>query len=366
LPDDDYLPTWYALRTDPAYAAEAAQLWPDPTIRAAETDAATKAAAHANTPAIAYFDTLGRTFLTIADNAAAGKYPTRVALDIEGNQRSVTDALGRAVMTYDYNMLGTKIHQNSVDAGERWMLNNVTGKPLMGWDSRNHQLRHEYDPLRRPTNLFVQSGSSPEQLAERIVYGEGQANDQALNLRAKVFQQYDGAGIVTNNKYDFKGNLLSGTRQLLQGYKDQVDWSKSPARESETFTSSTVYDALNRATQLVLPKSDHANARFNIIQPIYNEANLLERVDAWLERSAAPQGSLDPSTTNFHPVTNIDYNAKAQRELIVYGNGAETAYSYDPNTFRLLTLTTTRASDNATLQALSYTYDPVGNIEVDP
>ena len=75
-----------------------------------ELAAAQKAAAHANTPAIAHFDGLGRTFLTIADNGkdASGAeqlYSTRTVLDIVGNQRAVIDALGRVVMRYDYDML---------------------------------------------------------------------------------------------------------------------------------------------------------------------------------------------------------------------------------------------------------------------
>jgi hypothetical protein len=76
LPESDYLPTWYALRTDPAYASQSAQLWPDPVILAKEVEAAGKAAAHAGTPSIAYFDVLRRSFLTIADNGGEQKYAT--------------------------------------------------------------------------------------------------------------------------------------------------------------------------------------------------------------------------------------------------------------------------------------------------
>jgi hypothetical protein len=78
-------------------------------------------------PTVAHLDSLGRTFLTIADNGDAGNYETRVELDIEGNQRSVMDARGRTVMTYDYDLLSVRIHQVSMDAGERWMLNDVMG-----------------------------------------------------------------------------------------------------------------------------------------------------------------------------------------------------------------------------------------------
>ena len=57
------------------------------------------------------------------------KYPTRTLLDVEGNQRAVIDALERVVMRYDYDMLGAHLHQASMEAGERWMLNDVVGKP---------------------------------------------------------------------------------------------------------------------------------------------------------------------------------------------------------------------------------------------
>jgi len=62
--------------------------------------AAAKAAAHAVTPATAHLDTLGRTFLTIADNGGNDKFETRVDLDLEGNTLVVTDARHNAVMIY--------------------------------------------------------------------------------------------------------------------------------------------------------------------------------------------------------------------------------------------------------------------------
>jgi RHS repeat-associated protein len=69
----------------------------------------------------------------------------------------------------------------------------------------------------------------------------------------------------------------------------------------------------------------------------------------------------------------VSYNAKAQRTAIAYGNGTTTASDYDPLTFRLTRLQTTRTANpdafasqlfqNATLvQDLRYTYDPIGNI----
>ena len=63
-------------------------------------------------------------------------------------------------------------------------------------------------------------------------------------------------------------------------------------------------------------------------------------------------------------VQDIDYDAKGQREKIVYGNGATTEYAYDPLTFRLTHMVTTRGGDADLLQDLRYTFDPAGNINV--
>jgi len=344
LPDADYLPTWYQQRIG--------------GLGTEDKSAAEKAASHANTPTIAHFDTLGRPFLTIADNGAEGKYETRVELDIEGNQRSVTDAKGRIVMRYDYDLLGHRIHQASMEAGQRWMLNNVAGKPIRMWDNRDHVLRTTYDALQRPTQMFVKTGSDPEILTEKTVYGEGQGD--ANNLQGRIYQHFDSAGVATNGAFDFKGNLLSSTRQLVQDYKTIPNWAGNPGLEMEVFSSSSRYDALNRPIQLVAPHSNQPQTKLNVIRPGYNEANLLERMDVWLGEATEPTALLDPPSANFHAVTNIDHDAKGQRTLIEYGNGAKTAYTYDEKTFRLVHLKTTRAG--AVLQDLFYTYDPVGNI----
>jgi RHS repeat-associated protein len=338
ISSSDYLPTWYAQRVTGG-------------LGQAERDAAHKTARHARTPSLAYADSLGRAFLSIMHNrfergATVDEfYPTRSELDIQGNQLSVIDALGRVIMRYHYDLTGARIHQDSADAGQRWTLNDVLGKPVLAWDNRDHRLRREYDALRRPTRLFLQTGKASEKLVERAEYGESEPHPEARNLRAKLFRQFDEAGIVTIPEYDFKGNIPRTTRQLLLDYRDEIDWTSSPPLETEIFQSETSYDALNRPETLTAP--DRSRIRLS-----YNEANLLEQLHVHLK-----------GTAGFAPyVSNIDYNAKGQRELIEYLNGAHTTSTYDPLTFRLIHLSTTRVSDGAHLQDLSYAYDPVGNI----
>ncbi|MGH9754610.1 MAG: toxin TcdB middle/C-terminal domain-containing protein, partial [Blastocatellia bacterium] len=327
-------------------------------LGAAERSAAQKAANHANTPAAAHLDAMGRAFLTIADNGpdqngSPRKYATRNMLDVEGNQRAIIDAKGRIVMRYDYNMLGARIHQAGMEAGERWMLNDVSGKPVRAWDSRRFIRRMTYDELRRPTAMFV-TENGVERMAERAVYGE--ALGDANNHRTRMHQAFDGAGALTTEAYDFKGNLLRGKRELLPGYKQAVNWLQNPTPNDGAFTIVAGFDAINRPITVTTPDNSVYSATFN-------EANLLDRVDVNLRGAAV--------VTPF--VTNINYNAKGQRELIAYGNGAQTGYEYDPLTLRLTKLTTTRPANpdavasqlfkTATLvQDLRYTYDPVGNI----
>src|SRR4029450_4930698 len=133
----------------------------------------------------------------------------------------------------------------------------VAGKPIRAWDSRDHAFRTEYDVLRRPVQSFVRGADtqepSKEVLFRKTEYGEGQPNDVLLNLRTRIFRQFDGAGVVTNmdqnpatgedEGYDFKGNLLRSRRQLAVEYTTTPDWSADPALEPEHFTNRTPYDA---------------------------------------------------------------------------------------------------------------------------
>jgi RHS repeat-associated protein len=381
LPDADYLPTWFDQRRN-------GQKGPD------EQSAATKAAAHAGTPATTYLDSLGRAVVTIVDNGkdASGlpeKFVTRVTLDVEGNRREVKDAANRVVMRYDYDMRGNVIHESSMEAGGRWMLHDVGGNAIRGWDSRAHTVRTEYDEVRRPLRSFVIGADSGDAAREiqsgEIVYGEsaaaGLTAPQVLqaNLRGKSYRQRDTAGVVTSEAYDFKGNLLRSTRQLVRDYTATPDWSRSPSPvlEAEVFASSTRYDALNRPVQTVPPHN--AAGAISVVRPGYSEANLLERVDVWLERPAEPMTLLDPASASLRAVVNIDYDAKGQRTRIEYGNGVVTEYTYDEQTLRLTHLKTGRTAPapqgligrllgppaplvTATLQDLFYTYDPTGHV----
>jgi RHS repeat-associated protein len=373
-----------------------------PEEQAANLDAAHKTAAHAATPTVAHFDSLGRTCLSVADNGTAAsipqRYPTRTAMDTENKPLALLDPLGRRVMEMclrepiqggsgfryvaGYDVAGNPLYRNGMDGGERHTLNNVAGNPIRHWDARGFAFRTVYDPLHRPTHRFVGPDGLGEILFERLIYGEKHP-DAARNLKGKLFYQYDAAGLASHDRYDFKDNVLETGRQLAVRYTDMPDWSAikvvadNPVLDlaalnaatgpllvaAENFTSSSRFDALNRPIQTVTP---HAlGGRPSVIQPGYNEANLLERIDLWIRQANVPAALLDPATADVPAVANIDYNAHGQRIELDLGNSSNTTFAYDLETFRLTALTTTRPNaspDARTVQALAYTYDPKGNI----
>lgn len=364
LPETEYLPTWYGQRAE-------GQLGPD------EQEAAVKASVHANTPGARYFDSLGRVFLTVEHNRCKRSdsppdappdeefFESRTVYDIEGNIREVIDATGRTVMRSAYDMLGTTLSESSMEAGERWTLYDVGRRPVRTWSSGGVHSRTVYDVLGRAIETYHSAGGSPPVMTGHIVYGESMPGPERFNQRGKKVLSYDQAGLLRNDEYDFKGNLLRSRRELAADYKTTLNWASEVLLEAESYETRTRYDALNRAIEITAPDS-------SLIRPSYNEANLLNAVEANL-RGEEEDG--ERIWTSF--VADIDYNAKGQRTRISYGNGVQSLLEYDPFTFRLIRMRTIRDQlsfpedcpqpprpdwPGCELQHLRYTYDPGGNI----
>src|SRR6202035_3501299 len=124
------------------------------------------------------------------------------SLDIQGNQLSLTDSLGRQVMVSDYDQTKQKIHIGSMEAGARWMLANVMGKRIRQWDSRGFLWVNSFDELQRPMQMNVSGNASNGVLAEKAIYGDskkgGPASPESTNSRGRLYQSFDSSGLTTN------------------------------------------------------------------------------------------------------------------------------------------------------------------------
>ena len=207
------------------------------------------------------------------------QYATRVDLDIEGNQRAVRDAivqngdaLGRVVMRYDYDMLGNRIHQASMEAGERWMLNDVTGKPIRAWDSRGfirpYDLRRTAPPDRpvRDRERPASGWPSTPSTARRKV--DARQPPARASSRSATPRASSPATPTTS-----RATCCSGQRELLPDYKAAVNW-RNPARCRRRRRSPASTHL--RCAQPAASTRHHARQQ-RLPADAINEANLLER-----------------------------------------------------------------------------------------
>ncbi|HQR36315.1 MAG TPA: SpvB/TcaC N-terminal domain-containing protein, partial [Blastocatellia bacterium] len=431
---------WYKRRTDPTHP-EFARYDSAENRRAAEL-----VRMHANTHATVFLDSLGREVISVAHNTynrrnqdgsltpIDEKYVTFTKLDAEGKPLWIRDARGNLVMQYIapakvnndpsndlpsridpvtrqeiysvpcYDIAGNLLFQHSMDAGDRWMLNDAAGKPMFAWDynerqdipgdffNESHLFTTEYDPLHRPVRhrlAFVSDNAAGAAILERFVYVDSQGKTpeevseaKRRNQLGQLHHHFDQSGLQTVEAYDFKGNALEVSRRLTRHYNESMlDWQdevpSSQRLERETFTQITEYDALNRMTRLY--NWHHGtDSRVAVYEPRYNQRSVLQS-ERLIVSAVKTEGGYELSggSRTEQAIEEITYNEKGQRLSLSLGNGTRTTYQYDPQTFRLLNIRTERTRftpsqcgsdrssafvNDAIIQNLFYWYDPVGNI----
>jgi RHS repeat-associated protein len=309
-----------------------------------------------------------------------------------------------------YDIAGNLLFQHSMDTGDRWMLNDAAGKSMLAWDfnqreDTNNAFLDEqrlyttnYDSLHRPTELWlgIETISTPaveQYVVERFEYIDTGhfspfadiAEVKNRNLCGQLYKHYDPSGLVQVKLIDFKGSPLEVQRRLVS---DQTvsftDWQTNPDTklETETYIQLTEYDALKRMTRLYnWHLLTTVEKRVAVYEPRYNERGALVSEDLVVgaKRNSAASGKrydeVAGVTQRNEVIKVIGYDAKGQRQYLKLGNGTVTQYDYDPETFRLSQLRTTRPTieltfpqyhanlnDARVLQQLYYSYDPVGNI----
>jgi RHS repeat-associated protein len=363
---------------------------------------------HANTPSETHLDSLGREVIAIAHNRTKGvdeKYLTFTKLDAEGKPLWIRDARGNLVMQYItparpnnatgedmpanaapcYDIAGNLLFQHSMDAGDRWMLMDAAGKPMLAWDEykpkddeaivEKRLYATDYDQLHRPTAQWLTIDAKPRVKFERYEYQDAVRND-ANNLNGQLIKHFDSSGLLETVRRDFKGNVEQVQRTLNNKPKESfIDWNANPVAnlENRTFVQITQYDALNRMTRLF--NWHRTGKSVAVYIPMYGERGVLksERLIVGANKDNSPKGYRDGTEND--AIQDIRYDAKGQRQYLKLGKGIITHYDYDPETFRLKQLRTTRPTydpsfpdyhadlkDPNVLQQLHYTYDPVGNI----
>ncbi len=346
---------------------------------------------HLNTPKSVEVDCMGRAIRSVDRNwnygtSAIDEIVMLYDYDIRSNVLLITDALGRVSFEHTYDLKpktnkddpgANVLWTNHIDGGEKISIFDASMRPIENKDAKGGLILHSYDPIHRPINLWVRDDSSATHtdLRQHSVFGDnltetGFTSSATLtwNLYGKLYEQYDEAGVLVMHEYDFKGNMLTKSRwmiddnTILAGVNTpigtfncyRVDWTgfSTSILEGSSYDTDMNYDALNRVTVMLYP-ADVIAHRAVLVQS-YNKAGGLQRV----ELDGVPY------------VNEIAYNAKGQRLLIAYGNNMMTRYVYDDTNFRLLRLKSekytyssyTYTPNSGTQQDFAYDYDLAGNI----
>lgn len=363
-----------------------------------ELNSLRKATLFYDTPEKHMVDNLGNTIehqqcLCSLSQTSATRLTTYTEFDILGNTLSMTDprlhADGKTNLEITYSLANEALKTVSVDAGTHWKLTNAVGNLIFSKDSKNVEVRNHYDELQRLAAIHV-AGQNLDQTVQVFLYGDSHYTDgstkkpffnqpEKWNARGKLVTHFDEAGLNISAHHAFTGQPLASAQILNKDYKNEANWlianqenkialaqaistiqkpedlkniqipaGLTSVLENAIYTVHGTYDALGRAVTTTDPDG-------NITKPHYYSTGLLKKV----EMAGKPFQDA-PS------LTKITYNAKGQRQSVLYGNGVQSKYSYNDLTDELMRIHT-QGPDPVkegmrTLQDLNYYYDAVSNV----
>src|SRR6185437_939375 len=178
------------------------------------------------TPKLNYLDALGRTIMTDEFNVykdyigSSGTLTQDIKMqytfDVRGNLLAVKDALGNPAFAHLYDLHNKTLQTIHNDSGTSTALHDAMDRTVMATNANSAVSLTGYDVLSRVIGLWARdSGTESYGRRHKIIYGDSEADPTVENLNGKVYQFYDEAGLVETDSYDFKGNPLSSTRNII-------------------------------------------------------------------------------------------------------------------------------------------------------
>jgi RHS repeat-associated protein len=258
---------------------------------------------------------------------------TRYETDALGQLVRMVDAAGN-VTAYAYDGLGRRTS----------LLHPDTGLTELRYDDANN-LVERVDPNLRAAGLSIRYEHDYHRLtrvdhplSEDILYEYGGPGPSAENTAGRVVRMTDEVGTETRG-YGRLGEVTRTTR-TVRAFR--------PGDRPRTFETRFGFDSFGRMQRVLYPDGEE-------VRYAYDAGGLLKRAVGYRPGSAhAP-----PEVQVY--LRSLEYDHFGQRTALELGNGVRTRYTYEPDTRRLSSLTT-RTPRGRVLQALSYSYDRIGNI----
>ncbi len=285
-------------------------------------------------------------------------WTTRYVYDLNDQLTQITDSQGN-VKTFAYDGLKRKTGMDDPDRGVMSFqyddASNLTGTR----DAKDQRITYTYDGANRIRTEDYQDEGLP--FSGNLAY-HSELPISSSN-RADVVYFYDtpqanldvGDGSVATAA-NVRGKLayvwdLAGEEHTSYDARDRAAWVVKRVRDPihtqlVSFRTGFAYDSLDRITYLTYPDNDAIGYE-------YDDRYLLARIRG---------GQAGVLTKEGYVVSGIRYGPSDQQLQIRYGNGIQTAYSYDAR-LRLDRLNTSRETDTQNpLIDFGYQFDGVSNL----
>ncbi|MDE9535686.1 RHS repeat-associated core domain-containing protein [Xenorhabdus bovienii] len=249
---------------------------------------------------------------------------------------------------WQYDLNGQILHTDSVDAGRTVTLNDIEGRPIITITATEVTQKWQYEAPSLPGRLLSvseQAVNVSPRITERLFWSDNSQQAKDNNLVGQCIKHYDPAGLNQLQSGSLTGAILKQSRQFILN-DQKANWTDNNlgALDNTLHTTQSTVDA----TSALLTQTD---TKGNLQRLAYNIAGQLK--GSWLTLKDQNEKIILKSLT---------YSAAGQKLQEVHGNGVITDYTYEPETQRLISITTHRPSDAKVLQDLRYDYDPVGNV----
>ncbi len=283
-------------------------------------------------------------------------WTTRYEYDLHGQLTTITDAQGnRRTMTCDG--LNRRTQLQDPDRGVTRWLYDEGSNVRETIDAKGQRIVYTYDGANRPLTedyLDEQSGGftygrSPDvEYHYDDPYPDLDRGDHrvitAQNLKGMLAWVEDPSG-QEHTSYDPRGRVEWTVKRI----PDPAFLSHFPPpptnQQSASYFIAFDYDTADRLAAIRYPDGDSVRYK-------YNDRNLVVRI---------------PGGPNGHIISNIVYQPSGQPQMVDYGSGARSTYTYDSR-LRLTSLLTLGPPDPASqippeLIHFRYSLDPASNVE---
>lgn len=279
-----------------------------------------------------YKDVFGRVISSM-NAEAGGNIWTRFSYNAIGELLSYTDAENLSTI-YKYDNLGRKISISHPDNGLTTYYYDKAGN-LEKLQTANL----EADSSLNPSDQFIKYNYDYNRLIG-INYPDIQGQPNISNVtytygtsgngKGRIIEQLDATG-SQNFQYGNMGEIKHITRTVV-----------GPNIPTRSFETDFLYDSWNRIIEMIYPDGEK-------IYYDYDLGGNLNKITG--EVNGAP----------YDYIKRIHYDHYEQKTYQLYGNDAETSFSYSPE-LRRLDLLTARTSSGESLFENAYSYDKVGNV----